>query len=852
MQGEMTPRRGSLPGTPASVKCPTRIITYGWGKRYIDVLLTFTLPALLAPGNLPYVASEVPCELVILTQRRFFSTFNRHPVIARIKELCPVRLIRLDDLIVSKDKYGMTLTYALHRAFSDLGPAMTEHWQIFLNADFILADGSLRAVIGHLARGQRIVASPSYCTIAEEVIPELRKHLDEAISTLSISHRELARLILQHRHPVIRGKTVNQTAFHMRYTDQFYWSINDSTLLGYQMPVSIVGLRPERYVEEPNSYWDFGLIWEYCPQADICVIGDSDEFTMLELRDRSVAADQIIAGPVDKKAIAERMVTWVTPYQQHFLKFPLTLHDRDLPPEVEDAHSTLRSFVDEVMSHTPALPPHIKHSQWEYHWAAFHDARRLSSRIRAWIKARFSAARSIAISAARSAISPIFAGINEMSLAARRKAFEIFRPLAGAAGTRLIRPLFRRAGLEIIRSKNLGALYHELSKTAHANTEYRQEIYGYKHEIEGYKHAIDGYKVEIEGYKHEIEGYKHEIEGRKKSIEELTNFITDYQLKLKYCYDYQMIRAQDQVRPGMSNFEPEFLAEYERCRQYSTTSWERLYAFHKMSSASYQYALHSGVYLKGVDSSDVGVRLPVTREEIGDACVLLIIGQSNSANHGETRSTANRAVFNFNPFDGLCYRACDPLLGATGDGGSPWCILGDALIADGFAQSILLCSFAVGGSTVAEWAPGGTYHHRLTYGIAALRQAEFEPTYVLWHQGEADALYGTSAEDYYNAFQELVTSLRELGIRVPIYVAIASYFAIPEGYGSNQAIIRRAQQSLISPQHAILPGPDTDTIRDRFDGSHMGTAGLREHAKLWQISLCGERQKRGITSQGSR
>src|SRR6516165_4799169 len=193
MQQEMTPTNGPLAGT--TVKCPTRIITYAWGEKYVDTLLTFTLPALLAPANLPHVASEVPCELVILTQRRFFSKFNRHPAIARIKEFCPVRLIRLDNLIVSKDKYGMTLTYALHRAFSDLGPAMTEHWQIFLNADFILADGSLRTVLGHLARGQRTVASPSYCTVAEEVIPELRKHIDEATSILNISHRELARLV---------------------------------------------------------------------------------------------------------------------------------------------------------------------------------------------------------------------------------------------------------------------------------------------------------------------------------------------------------------------------------------------------------------------------------------------------------------------------------------------------------------------------------------------------------------------------------------------------------------------------------------------------------------------------------
>src|SRR5215831_2520485 len=134
----MTTTSSSFAGT--TVKRPTRVITYAWGENYVNALLTLTLPALLAPGNLPYVASEVPCELVILTQRRFFSKFDRHPAIVRVRNICPVRFIRLDDLIVSKDKYGMTLTYALHRAFSDLGPAMTEHWQIFLNADFILAD----------------------------------------------------------------------------------------------------------------------------------------------------------------------------------------------------------------------------------------------------------------------------------------------------------------------------------------------------------------------------------------------------------------------------------------------------------------------------------------------------------------------------------------------------------------------------------------------------------------------------------------------------------------------------------------------------------------------------------------
>jgi len=42
---------------------PTRVITYAWGEKYVGELLSLTLPALLAPGNLPHVAATVPCEV---------------------------------------------------------------------------------------------------------------------------------------------------------------------------------------------------------------------------------------------------------------------------------------------------------------------------------------------------------------------------------------------------------------------------------------------------------------------------------------------------------------------------------------------------------------------------------------------------------------------------------------------------------------------------------------------------------------------------------------------------------------------------------------------------------------------
>jgi hypothetical protein len=373
----MAKEPGELSTGTTTSTLPTRVITYAWGEHYVDILLSLTIPALLAPGNLPYVAATTTsCELVILTEERFFPAVTTHLSILRAKQFCSVRLIALDDLIAQKDKYGMALTYALHRGFANLGSAMTESWQIFLNADFVLAEGSLRSVIALLAQGKRLVASPSYCVNASAVFPELRKRVCKDTAVLSIPPRELAAIALANLHTTIRGKTINQSEFTLRYMDQFYWLVDDGTLLGHQMPIAIVGMRPERYVVEPNSYWDHGLMMEYCPDAEVCVLGDSDEFLMLELREKHVAQELVEIGRPLPETIAENMITFLTPYQRNFAHRELTLHSGELPPEAATARHKLRAYVDQVLLHVPAfLPSHIDHPQWNYHRPGFVEFR---------------------------------------------------------------------------------------------------------------------------------------------------------------------------------------------------------------------------------------------------------------------------------------------------------------------------------------------------------------------------------------------------------------------------------------------------------------------------------------------
>ena len=204
---------------------------------------------------------------------------------------------------------------------------------------------------------------------------ELRRWLTPDGTVLAIPPREMAQIILRHRHTTIRGKTINDPTFHIYYTDQFYWLADDTALLGHQMPVAIVGMRPERYIEEPNSFWDHGLIDEFCPTAKAKVLGDSDEFLMLELRSAGVAQDQVVHAPRDARELGERMISWVTPYQASFAHAPLTLHSTGFPASVDEGRRQLDEFVGSVMSFAPALPSHLDHPQWNYHWPEFMKSR---------------------------------------------------------------------------------------------------------------------------------------------------------------------------------------------------------------------------------------------------------------------------------------------------------------------------------------------------------------------------------------------------------------------------------------------------------------------------------------------
>jgi len=249
--------------------------------------------------------------------------------------------------------------------------------------------------------------------------------------------------------------------------------------------------------------------------------------------------------------------------------------------------------------------------------------------------------------------------------------------------------------------------------------------------------------------------------------------------------------------------------------------------------------------MKGYSDTSNKVEIDCNSIERSKTMVILAYGQGNSANGGEVKYTPKNNVFN--TFDGKCYRADDPLLGATDNKGSVWGRLADKIIESGMYENVVIKSIAVGGTPIVSWTVSGTgigykgrlfgnYHSRILEADNELKSLGFTITHILWHQGETDTINGTTTSEYKERFLDMLKSMRKNGINAPIYVAEASRY----GKKTSKEVVL-AQKQLVEENDDILKGPNTDII-DRLDdrtddGQRFTAMGLEKHANAWLAVL---------------
>jgi peptidoglycan/LPS O-acetylase OafA/YrhL len=216
--------------------------------------------------------------------------------------------------------------------------------------------------------------------------------------------------------------------------------------------------------------------------------------------------------------------------------------------------------------------------------------------------------------------------------------------------------------------------------------------------------------------------------------------------------------------------------------------------------------------------------------------VLLVLGQSNAANHGAMPPVAASAAVIHN---GRCYRSTDPLPGGTGSGASIWTQLPAAWQALGQTRPLAFSIVAVESTTIRQWTGQGELLERAADQLTGLRRVGMAPDAVLWLQGEADARDGTSEADYLAGLQRLSNRLSDAGLdaSTPIMVATAT-----RCQASESAAIRRAQMAAPALKQRFIAGPDLDQLADdlRVDRCHFSAAGLQKAASLWANTLAND------------
>ncbi len=234
-------------------------------------------------------------------------------------------------------------------------------------------------------------------------------------------------------------------------------------------------------------------------------------------------------------------------------------------------------------------------------------------------------------------------------------------------------------------------------------------------------------------------------------------------------------------------------------------------------------------------------------KSLGRVITLFTFGQSNAADSvfGDKYKT-NKNVFAFDWAAEKCLRAQNPLPNQDGTEGGPWVRLGEKLIEANLTDAVVILAAAISGSYISEWEPSGRNFPHLKTALMHAVDANLVPSYLLWHQGEAEANNTQmSKEEYMNRFHNMLSGIRALGIDAPIFVPRATlcetwpYQTSPSPHFDNRGTIRAAQAALVDPARGILAGPDTDVIgiNERNAGCHFDIEGNKRHVSLWFTAL---------------
>src|SRR4051812_4646266 len=357
-------------GAPNAVK----LVLPVWGYEYVRQFLECGLPTLLAPGNVPALAAELPCEFILLTSADDEEFLREHSTFKRLSAICHTE-IRLIDHFISDGNYSTTITLAYTEVVRSTGLEMVDTCFFFLVSDYIMADGSLLSALKRMQAGASAVLVGNFQVSREDAMPWLLDKLSVAKGSLALPPREMMQWALNHLHPTTLANMINIPFSHNSHTNRVFWRVDGATILGRFYLMHMLCVRPETNAFIIGASCDYSFVPEMCPSGNVDVITDSDDYLVIEMQPREHEAQFLRPGPLKPRVLSKSLTEWTTAIHRKNALHSIIFHAADVPPEIAASMAEADAYIEQVARamKRKALP-HRGHPYWRGAMAAFHDA----------------------------------------------------------------------------------------------------------------------------------------------------------------------------------------------------------------------------------------------------------------------------------------------------------------------------------------------------------------------------------------------------------------------------------------------------------------------------------------------
>lgn len=332
-----------------------------WGRSHVATWLDHVLPSWFSPGNLPALAARCDLAVVLLTRGCDAEVIAAHPAGARLITGHAVTIGTIDDLVTGTMS-AVTLTLAFVRGARMAQARGPGTMAAFLNADFIIADGSL-AALAAVVPDADIVLAPSLRADSNAVLARLPAA--DADGAMPLAAPRLAGLALAHPHPTARACFVDQDALTSEGAYEFYHHAGPDLVISRSMQLFPLAVRPGPQPLVAEAFCDYGLFDLWAPAARVVTLSDSADWFALELGDPAQQASFIRPGPHDPAAIAAGLAQWSTAPQRAQAETLVTIRSGPATAAPDaGAVIALDRFIAAVTDPLPPPLPIRQHPYW--------------------------------------------------------------------------------------------------------------------------------------------------------------------------------------------------------------------------------------------------------------------------------------------------------------------------------------------------------------------------------------------------------------------------------------------------------------------------------------------------------